>query len=140
MRFIVFLVLMFLTTPAIANINQTTWRPDTCDCEVVYQWDSDVPSEQRIHTFISVKNEPSHVKFMSPQEKYDVILEENQRKNNAIGEIIKNFPLIDSDSISFFYDEQRKLHLLVPQLKSIEKPSTQGILNAKFGTNKVILD
>src|SRR3990167_6974787 len=73
MRFIVFLVLMFLTTPAIANINQTTWRPDTCDCEVIYQWDSNVLPEQRIHIFISVKNEPSHVKFMSPQEKYDSV-------------------------------------------------------------------
>ncbi len=28
----------------------TTWRPDTCECELHYEWDDTQPEDQRVHT------------------------------------------------------------------------------------------
>src|SRR3990167_1887520 len=97
-NFIVLGLLLF-SMPVIAKMQQTTWHPDTCDgCVVVYEWDDTVSQELRTHTVVEVTNEPIDFKNETKEIKYDKILEENQRKNIAVGEIIKNnSALIDVD-------------------------------------------
>src|SRR3990167_3930493 len=100
----ILLFLMGQTISADAKMQQTTWHPDTCDgCVVVYEWDDTVSQDQRVHTPVSVTNEHQDFKNDSIKVKYDKILEENQRKNIAVGEIIKNNPKIDVETIRFFY-------------------------------------
>lgn len=34
-------------------INVTQWQPDTCDCKILFEWDTEVPQEERVHTAIA---------------------------------------------------------------------------------------
>ena len=141
MRYIVFLAMMFLTYPVEAKMQQTTWSPDTCDkCVIVYEWDDTVSQELRTHTPVSVVNEHQDFKSDTMKVKYDKILEENQRKNIAVGEIIKNNPAINGEAIGFSYDAQHKLHLTVPGLTAQEKINAQNSVDTKVGNGKVILE
>jgi len=145
----ILLFLMGQTISADAKMQQTTWSPDTCDgCVVVYEWDDAVPQELRIHTAISVKNTDPDFANDTKEIQYQKILEENQRKNIVIGEIIKNNPkLVDAEGIlkkdiriDFSYDKQHVLHLSVSGLNSQEKSDSQNSVNMKVGNGKVILE
>lgn len=71
------------------KINTTRWSPDTCKCVIEYDWDVDLPADQRIHTPSNiVKDCPEH-SGLTVGNLYTKILDENQRKNKFYGEIIK---------------------------------------------------
>lgn len=140
-RIVLAILILFMPVLAQAKMQQTLWHPDTCDgCSVVYEWDDSLPQDQRVHVPVEVSNEHIDFKNDSKQVKYDKILEENQRKNFAIGEVIKNNPMVAPDSIGFAYDSKHKLHLSVPGLTTQEKINAQGTVDAKIGSNKVILE
>ncbi len=63
------------------TIKTTRWEPDTCECAVVYEWDDDVPSEQRIHSLSEIINKgPEHAHILDAS-LYTTVLDENRRKN-----------------------------------------------------------
>lgn len=69
----------------------TTWKPDTCSCVLHYSWDSDVPTEQRIHTIVWAKCCDDH-KNIPLSELLDVINAENFSKNIALQNVLENTP------------------------------------------------
>lgn len=85
----------------------TTWKPDTCDCIIHYEWDDSVPAEERVHT--PVESVTTHDGRVIPRhvcavhagtienagkevEHHDKIKEENTRKNQVLGHILENSP------------------------------------------------
>lgn len=66
----------------------TTWRPDTCDCELFYEWDTDHPEDVRVHT--PVETHPhghgtrrckKHAHLADVNSLHDNVLAENRAKN-----------------------------------------------------------
>lgn len=150
--FMYFLLLFSILTfgsIASAKMQQNTWSPDTCDkCEIVYEWDDTVSQDQRVHTVVEVINAPVDFKNDTKEVQYDKILKENQRKNIAIGEVIRQNPkLVNAEGnfkpgmdINFFYDNLHILHLKTKGLNPQEKVTTQEKINAKVGVGKAILE
>lgn len=78
-------------------IKITRWSPDTCGCTIDYEWDTEVPASERIHTlkeFIKIcnKHRPSNtISSNNITESvhqhsitlYEQVVEENRRKNLA---------------------------------------------------------
>lgn len=85
------------------------WSPDTCSCELEYSWDTEQKEDVRVHNFERVIRAcPAHDSVVSArstskaelQKVYDTVLEENQRKNQALGKALEVRPeladLVDS--------------------------------------------
>ena len=134
----IFLLLLLLTTPAYAKIQETTWTPDTCDCTVTFEWDDSVPAEQRVHTFKRIDKPEKVHENLSPEEQFETIKEENQRKNKAISDIHREHPEIKPEEIKFSYDKDRKLHL--DNIPSDKKVKLNKDLKEKYGESKVEVD
>ena len=75
------------------KLNITKWRPDTCGCEIDYQWDADEPVETRTHTATNVVTCPAH--SGTTVEVHTKLLKENQGKNKAIGKIMEDVDMAD---------------------------------------------
>ena len=69
----------------------TTWRPDTCGCELHYDWDTDHHEDIRVHTPREVhphghvtKRCPKHSHHVSVHDLHAAVLAENRAKNMAV--------------------------------------------------------
>jgi len=130
-------------------IKTTKWSPDTCGCSISYQWDSEVPEAERVHTPVeSVKCE-FHKNHPDVKSHFGAIEEENGRKNVAIAEILENAPSIveeveDADGRKqktfksgkepkWHFDENRNIVFDLDHLKPAEKAATKSALFRKHG-------
>jgi len=81
-------------------INTTRWSPDTCSCELEYSWDTESSEDTREHIFKRVVKTcdahmpvvPRGLKAEKAKQVYDTVLEENQRKNQALGKALETRP------------------------------------------------
>lgn len=71
-------------------IKTTRWSPDTCDCVIDYEWDSELSNELVIHTPVRLdKTCPAHG-GLEVEAAFASIKSENSSKNLAVGYIKKN--------------------------------------------------
>lgn len=119
-------------------MNQTTWRPDTCDCKIIYEWDSSVPDDQRVHTLVSMEK-CAHHNQLTDTLAYDKVLnEENKLKNMAIGDL--NLTELEKEEISWAFDKNRNLEITLPIRKTAgEKDTSQSLLDSKYGQGKITI-
>ena len=81
-------------------IKITKWRPDTCGCEIDYQWDDAQNEDVRVHTiFEMIKVCPAHSGETDKVVHYAKVLDENQRKNIVLKEILEKVPSAVRDKI-----------------------------------------
>jgi len=74
-------------------IKTTTWKPDTCDCIIEYEWDTDTSSSERVHTIKNIiKKCDAHNNIINKTDCFDNVMDENTRKNIFIEEIKKAVP------------------------------------------------
>lgn len=66
----------------------TRWSPDTCDCVLEYEWDTEDELDSREHTFKNSVKECSAHSEVSLEKKYPVVLSENRTKNKILKEVI----------------------------------------------------
>jgi hypothetical protein len=94
----------------------TRWNPDTCGCEIIFTWDSDLPVEERVHKGHSIERAcDAHKHIKHTHDHHDIVLEENQRKNRTHGEIgvDKNITWeFDSDRTLHVYHEGKKIKVV----------------------------
>lgn len=75
----------------------TRWTPDTCKCTVEYEWDRDLPAEQRTHVYkTTVKNCPEH-SGLTGGRLYNTLTDENTRKNKLLSKVLDEVPEIRQD-------------------------------------------
>lgn len=83
-------------------IHTNRWKPDTCGCEIIYQWDDSVEQENRVHTSVEkakdnkgkdifTKNCPVHT-IPDHAQLYTAVHEENTRKNVALHDVLESIP------------------------------------------------
>ncbi len=139
-------------------INTTRYTPDTCQCVIEYTWDSTVPESSRTHTLSNFVNVCSqHQSLPTHQDRWNTILEENPRKNQALRHILDNSPT------TALYDIVNGIRELKPDLifdfsfsgtppnrvltvgftgltlTTNQKNNIQTFLNNRFGAGKVLI-
>ena len=72
-------------------LKTTTWSPDTCDCTLHYEWDTDTTEDERVHTPVEVSHAghptqrcAKHSHHADVHALHQAVLAENQAKNRAI--------------------------------------------------------
>ena len=140
-----------------ARLTVTRWSPDTCDCVIDFEWDRDLPVASRVHTGKNIfKDCPDHSGLKTPTNFYNVILDENQRKNKVRQDVLENVSALAEtkdealdfkDGITFDYswqgrDDARILHVVVTgfTLTGGQKNTITAIADSKFGVDKVVFD
>lgn len=140
-------------------IRITTWRPDTCGCEIQYSWDDAVPQEEREHSLHQVTRACGMHAHLDHPEVYEYVGDENTTKNISLGIILDNFEdhtveVIDNDGVAS--REFRKsstpicevnadelithtVEITVPTMTDNEKITAQALLDEEFGAGKVLV-
>ena len=82
-------------------MKKTLWKPDTCDCEIEYEWDDSVPENQRTHSVSRIiKQCPIHKELATSEKCFGAVLEENIRKNSFLKEIMDNISEVVEETTS----------------------------------------
>lgn len=160
MKKLLFLLLLLPST-AFAAPHETVWTPDTCDCQVVYEWDDEVPAEDRVHTFKRIiKRDQNHVSMATDKAQFDAILDENQRKNKVHGNLLSvqqlsqsvtnsdgssSIQLKNGVNVSYAYtgvDPTRVLTVTITgvTLTTNQKTAIQNWCNTNLGVGKVVIN
>jgi hypothetical protein len=140
------------------TIKTTRWSPDTCTCVIEYRWDDTQPESSRTHTLDNyVSKCPAHTILADDTTRYNTVLEENPRKNNALRHILDNSPstgLYDTvngirelkSNIRFDFTwsgtaPNRVLNITFTgiTLTTNQKNTLQSALNTRLGSGKVLI-
>lgn len=138
------------------TIQVRTWRPDTCECVINQQYDDAAnPIVLSIHSVISRCSQ--HTNLTNDVDLYNVVNDENPRKNYALGHILDNAPTsffdINEDgsrtfkkgiTASWNYTGEvgnRVLTITVTgiTLTTNQKNAIQTKLNERFGISNVVI-
>lgn len=105
-------------------IQKTIWSPDTCDCQIEYQWDDAVSEEKRTHTASRIIRACAiHQVHTDKDEHFDDVLQENQSKNQAIAVLFKTIGKIDGGEkdVRWRFDADRNVIISHPLLTADDK-------------------
>jgi len=134
----------------------TRWTPDTCQCTVEYTWDSNSSESTRVHTFSNVVNKcPAH-SAIADNALFNLLMDENPRKNIAHQLVLDNGPVGLSDLIDGTRQLKNNIVLtfswsgIAPNrvltisysginLTTNQKNSIQTFLNNRFGIGRVLI-
>ena len=134
-------------------IKITTWRPDTCECEIEYSWDDSLDENTRVHTAHKINKACSvHQTVADKVLHYGIVLEENQRKNKLYGAILENIPAVVQDVLQpdgsitkqlkagldykWSFDANRIMEIDLVGFTVVPKTAIQNLANILF-PNKV---
>ena len=112
------------------TIQRNLWSPDTCGCQIEYEWDDSVPQEQRIHSASKIVKACSiHQHHNDKDAHYQDVLDENQSKNKAVGLLIKTFKKLDGgqDEITWRFEDDRSLVISHPLLTQKDKDDANAL-------------
>lgn len=114
------------------QVNQ--WQPDTCDCIINYQWDDTLSDADRVHTVKEVIRRCKFHQTLDDVTHYDTVLEENTRKNRAIGAIKEAHA--DAD-VAFEFTDKREVILNVKNVSFIDSEAILSKVGPKVQINLV---
>ena len=128
-------------------IKTTRWKPDTCDCVIEYEWDTEVAQEQRVHTLKTIKSCQPHYHLPSDQA-YQQVIKENQLKNKIHSTILHNMPeVVDTQTDSqgnallklkagieyqWSFDANRNIQVSLKGGTASQKSALSALLNSNF--------
>jgi hypothetical protein len=101
------------------------WSPDSCGCVIDIEWDDSVPVEQRSHVAKNIVSRcPAHQQghFTDHHEHYDIILKENQRKNNMHKHFMEQFPHLTEE----VPEDVTEGHILTDNISAEEPPKEKA--------------
>src|SRR3990167_10921300 len=96
-------------------IKTTTWRHDTCDCEIEYEWDDTLSADDRMHRAKKINKAcAEHANLdIDKYEHFNAVLRENRGKNRMLAAILEEFPQITEEKTNddgSKYKELKKDH------------------------------
>jgi hypothetical protein len=109
----------------------TRWKPDTCECVIEYSWDTEVPQDLREHVLSTMQSCPLHAGMVAV-DAYQVVLGENQLKNQVTGEVMEQLA-IPVERVTFSYTAARRLQLTIDGIDNYAKATLQSVIEEKFG-------
>ena len=123
------------------------WRPDTCGCVIEFFFDDELEPDVMTQTWESTKNTcPVHVAITDGVTLYAAVLEENQRKNVALG-IVKTLATVDRDALqdahSWSFDDSSPRVLTLSFGRRLPADELVGVRTAtdlQFGTGLVVIE
>jgi hypothetical protein len=115
-------------------IQQTTWRPDTCSCQLVTEWDDALPDDQRVHSMTSIVHRCEQHAAILDASLFTTVREESRRKNVALG--VCQGQGRDPSAIPWEFDAGRTLILHVGGSKT-DRTLLQTLIAAEVGLNLV---
>ena len=128
-------------------IKVTTWRPDTCDCVLSYEWDDTVPQEQRVHIIKRIDSAcADHQGEIDKKVHFEKVLKENVGKNKALNKIVEQFPHLrenhekdpdkeprywfkEGHEPKWYFDNQRNLVIETDKLDTNQKKDLRALLD-----------
>lgn len=116
-------------------INKTQWKPDTCKCIIIYETDDEQPLLDAKVVEI-VQSCPFHNRSVDMKQNYEVVLEENLRKNNfetvmktAALEICEEVPQTIQDMASVW---RRTINAINNNERLNETVLIEGLTQSKY--------
>jgi hypothetical protein len=106
-------------------LKQMAWKPDTCGCEIILDWDDSLPAVEHIFNMFKYRCE-AHL-----NDEFNSVLEENRLKNLVFTEINKIIPTITPELYQWKFDENRKLVI------EYDTSEIRSAIDTKFGPDKV---
>ena len=96
-------------------LQKTSWRPDTCGCEIEYTWDDTQAEDVRVHTPVKVVACSIHQSVGGGVVgKHTAVVTENRKKNLTVGAIIQADNTLIPEDLSWGFDGSRKLIITLP--------------------------
>lgn len=125
-------------------IKVTRWKPDTCGCDLEYEWDDAVPLKDRVHSIKNISKAcDAHKNIVDAAQHFNEVVTENANKNKAIAAVCEKAKELDSvitsDDIKWRIDAQRNIIITAPVALALMDTTT---LKSDLGkiSNKVILE
>lgn len=136
----------------------TRWSPDTCECVLEYEWDTDDPQETRTHTPVNVvKACPAHSAQETVAQKFNKVNDENTRKNKVLKHALDNideireeildggqptgtYTLKNGTEFNWSFDNDRVLHVSITGLTAQRISQLQTLADNYLGVGKVVVE
>jgi hypothetical protein len=122
------------------NLTRTTWRPDTCGCEIVYEWDRDLPAEERVHSAVSNTKCKVHESIEDVVDHYESVKDENVTKNRVVNKISELYPAIKPEEIFYEFGEDRKLSITLPESIKDNASHIKSEIDSIIGEERILLN
>lgn len=125
-------------------IRYTQWRPDTCDCIFVYEWDDEQSEDHRVHTLKELRHrctEPLHQTPL-PIDLFNMVLMENRLKNSVLTVAQQILPTIQEQHYFWNFDADRLLHVSftpIPTLTPLQKEELQTVFDVAFSPRRILV-
>ncbi len=121
------------------------WRPDTCGCVLEFAFDDE--DSLVVHTWESTKATcPEHILITDGDTLYAAVLEENQRKNVALG-LILTLATVDrevmQDAHQWSFDSSTPRIVTISfgnRLPANELGAIRDAANLQFGSGLVVVE
>lgn len=91
------LAVLLLSGDVYAKPHENVWTPDTCDCQVIYEFDDELPADQRVHTFKRITKHDVTLPLLTGEQEYEAILENNIRKSKVHTQLLTISTLIQTN-------------------------------------------
>lgn len=113
-------------------------KPDTCECVLVYEWDDQVPAEDRVHVpldqYFNDRGElfktfrcPAH-QVEDLYEHHAAVIAENQKKNLVVNKFKDQF----QKEVAWGFDKDRNLEVAVENLSAEQKIEAKALVEEHF--------
>lgn len=122
-------------------LNHTVWRPATCECEIVIEWDTAVPPEERTHSLFQILVlGPEHA-GLSGQALEDTIEAECNTVSTTVSLAHAMIPEITGDAYDWAFDADRVLEVAFTNiaLTPPQRRLVQDACDLQFGPGKVVV-
>ena len=125
------------------SIVQNTYTPDTCTCELVYQWDDTLPEDQRVLSFHHLLHKGAEHAAIVDSSILQVVFEEKLRKDQVLelcrSKGLRTEPSGDgkrASQVAWAYTPNRTLALRVRAMSS-KRAAIKNACEALVGSGKV---
>lgn len=132
-------------------IKTTLWQPDTCECKLEYQWDTEQNANNRTFTGTVIHATcPRHTGAPNPNALFSQVKGDNNLVNDAKKIVTENHPTltktledgrvrIDSAKVQFFLNLERVLEITVPSYTAQQKNSLKNQVGTAIGEPSRVL-